>query len=86
MGGVNVILTLGSKECGLATDNGLSAVPAFEVQPVDTTAVGDAFYGALASALAQAPIRRRLQRLQARPPHCRPRNRELSPRCRRKKS
>ena len=49
-----VILTLGAQGALLADTNGFVPVPAFKVDPVDTTAAGDAFMGAFGVALAEA--------------------------------
>jgi ribokinase len=49
----NVIVTMGSAGCLLVNATGKKAFPARRVQPVDTTAAGDAFNGALGHALAQ---------------------------------
>jgi ribokinase len=52
-GGVKtVVVTLGAKGCMAVTRAGASVYPAFRVRPVDTTAAGDAFNGALALGLA----------------------------------
>jgi len=48
-----VILTLGARGALLAHAGGVEAVPPFPVTPLDTTAAGDAFLGALAVALAE---------------------------------
>jgi ribokinase len=48
-----VILTLGDRGALLAQATGTTRVPAFRVEPVDTTAAGDALVGALAVALAE---------------------------------
>ena len=48
-----VILTLGERGALLAGADGSRHFPAFRVTPVDTTAAGDAFVGALAVALAE---------------------------------
>lgn len=52
-----VIITLGSRGAVLATaaqpESTFTAVPAFHVQPVDTTAAGDGFVGAFAVALGE---------------------------------
>lgn len=48
----NVILKLGERGCYVAMGNGESTlVPAYRVKAVDTTAAGDAFNGAFATAL-----------------------------------
>jgi ribokinase len=48
-----VLITLGAKGVYVATGEKKEVVPAFKVIPVDTTAAGDAFNGALAVALAE---------------------------------
>lgn len=48
-----VIVTLGSAGAMIVQDGEPVIVPAFEIEPVDTTAAGDAFVGSLAVALAQ---------------------------------
>jgi ribokinase len=48
--GVRVlVMTLGSRGALIATPEGMDLVPAFRVEPVDTTGAGDAFNGALAT-------------------------------------
>ncbi|HEU4742365.1 MAG TPA: ribokinase [Meiothermus sp.] len=49
----SVVITLGAQGCVWADTSGQGYVPAFPVQPVDTTAAGDAFVGMLASRLAE---------------------------------
>jgi len=48
-----VLITLGAKGVYVASREKQEVVPAFKVIPVDTTAAGDAFNGALAVALAE---------------------------------
>ena len=53
-GGVRrVIVTLGANGALCAGPEGMTHVPAFAVQPVDTTGAGDAFIGSLACFLAE---------------------------------
>jgi ribokinase len=49
----DVIVTLGWQGAVVSTSAGTSRVPAFKVEPLDTTAAGDAFSGALAVAVAE---------------------------------
>lgn len=53
MGVGAVVMTLGSQGAMIVTENGATHIPAPKVTPVDTTAAGDAFNGALAVALAE---------------------------------
>jgi ribokinase len=49
MGPKVVLITLGDKGCFLKTEGEKYIIPAFKVKPVDTTAAGDTFCGAVAA-------------------------------------
>ncbi len=48
-----IIMTRGSQGASLITENEIVHFPAFPIEPVDTTAAGDAFVGSFAVALAE---------------------------------
>jgi len=52
-GAATALITLGERGVLAITADGVEKFPAFPVRPVDTTAAGDAFAGALGAALAQ---------------------------------
>jgi len=51
-GAAAVIITLGARGALLVREEGIKLVPAFPIEPVDTTAAGDAFVAGLAVAMA----------------------------------
>ena len=48
-----VVITLGERGSLLATSDGLELIPAFKVDPIDSTGAGDAFIGSFAVFLAE---------------------------------
>lgn len=62
MGVATIIVTMGSQGAYLHSDNLSMMVPAFPVQPVDTTAAGDAFVAGVAVAVGeQRPLAEAVQ-------------------------
>lgn len=53
LGVANIIVTMGSRGAYLHSDDDSRRIPAFRVQPVDTTAAGDAFVAGLAVAVGE---------------------------------
>lgn len=53
MGPQAIVITLGSRGACLTSPNGQQTIPSYRVTPVDATAAGDAFNGALAVAMAE---------------------------------
>jgi ribokinase len=53
LGVPNLVVTLGSRGAAILRNGQATLIPSFPVTPVDTTASGDAFNGALAVALAK---------------------------------
>ena len=49
----HVVITLGERGSLLATSEGLDLIPAFKVDPLDSTGAGDAFIGSFAVFLAE---------------------------------
>jgi ribokinase len=49
----HVVITLGERGSLLATSKGLELIPAFKVDPIDSTGAGDAFIGSFAVFLAE---------------------------------
>jgi ribokinase len=52
LSGRAAVLTMGGRGAVLATEDEITAIPAFRVEPVDTTGAGDAFCGAFAARVA----------------------------------
>jgi ribokinase len=48
-----VVITLGERGSLLATSNGMELIPAFKVDPIDSTGAGDAFIGSFAVFLGE---------------------------------
>jgi len=48
-----IVITLGKHGCLVAGSEGMELMPAFKVQPVDTTGAGDAFIGSFATFLGE---------------------------------
>jgi len=48
-----IVITLGERGCLVAGASGMELVPAFKVQPIDTTGAGDAFIGSFATFLGE---------------------------------